>query len=170
MTALCFVDANVLVYFANPAEPLKHQVAQALIGQLWAEQRARTSMQVLNEFYSVMTRKLSHAVTQEKAWARVEELLQWEPLPIDAALLRRARTVESRYKLNWWDSLIVAAARLQHCEVLYTEDLQHGATLDGVKIVNPFIAQVQQEPAPYRASVISPHRPRGRPRKQAAIA
>ena len=170
MTGLCFVDANVLVYFASPTEPLKQQVARTLIGQLWREQRARTSVQALNEFYSVVTRKVSHAVSAEKAWARVEELMQWDPQPVDAGLLRCARAVEQRYKLSWWDSLIVAAARLQQCTVLYTEDLQHGAMLDGVKVVNPFIAQVQEEPAPYRATVISPHRPRGRPRKQALSA
>ncbi len=44
------------------------------------------------------------------------------------ALLQRGRVIEIRYKLNWWDSLIVAAAQLQDCTVLYTEDLQHGAT------------------------------------------
>ncbi|HTQ37220.1 MAG TPA: hypothetical protein VMH77_09305 [Steroidobacteraceae bacterium] len=48
------------------------------------------------------------------------------------------------------------------------EDLQHGATFDGLKVVNPFIAQVQEEPAPYRRKVISFHGPRGRPRRQAA--
>jgi predicted nucleic acid-binding protein len=134
------------------------------------EQRARTSIQVLNEFYVTVTRKLHPALPPDQAWALMEEVLEWEPQSVDAALVLGARSIEQRYKLNWWDCLIVAAARLQHCDVLYTEDLQHGATLDGVKIVNPFIAQVQQEPAPYRASVISPHRPRGRPRKQAVIA
>jgi predicted nucleic acid-binding protein len=168
MTVQCFVDANVLVYYANPSEPLKQELASALINRLWMEQRARTSIQALNEFYTVVTRKLSHVVAPDKAWAHVEDLLQWEPQPVDAAVVREARIVELRYKLNWWDCLIVSAARLQHCTVLYTEDLQHGAMLGGVKIVNPFIAQVQEEPAPYAAQVISPHRPRGRPRKQAA--
>jgi predicted nucleic acid-binding protein len=166
----CFVDANVLVYSVNPAEPLKRAVAEDLLERLWREQRLCTSVQVLNEFYSVVTRRLTHVVAPEKAWGKVEEFLQWNPLPIDFAVLARARGIEQRYKLNWWDCLILAAASAQGCALLYTEDLQHGATLDGVKVVNPFIAQVQQEPAPYRAAVISPHRPRGRPRKQAVSA
>jgi predicted nucleic acid-binding protein len=165
MTVQCFVDANVLVYSVNPAEPLKQELARVLINKLWMEQRARTSIQAVNEFYTVVTRKLSHVVAQGKAWAHVEDLLQWEPQPVDISVVQAARIVEIRYKLDWWDCLIVAAAQLQHCTVLYTEDLQHGATLGGVKVVNPFVAQVQEEPAPYVAQLISPHRPRGRPRR-----
>jgi predicted nucleic acid-binding protein len=168
MTALCFVDANIFVYAINPTEPLKKEVALALIDRLWREQCAATSIQAINEFYIVATRKLRNVVAQQEAWAQVEELLEWKPLPVDSRLVRQAGVIETRYKLSWWDCLIVAAARLQQCSVLYTEDLQHGATLDGVRIVNPFIAQVQEEPAPYTTQVISPHRPRGRPRKHAA--
>lgn len=171
MTGPCFVDANVLVYSIDTTEPLKQQVALALIERLWGEQRACTSVQAINEFYSVVTRKLTHVVARQAAWARVEALLEWNPQPVDAAVLRRASDIELRYQLSWWDSLIVAAARLQHCTLLYSEDLQHGATIDGVKIVNPFITQVQEEPAPYSTFIappVSPHRRRGRPRKQAA--
>ena len=168
MIAPCFVDANVFVYAINPADALKQEVALALVGRLWREQRARTSIQVINEFYSVVTRKLWHVIPQDEARAHVNEILEWNPVPIDSRLLRDAMGIESRYKLNWWDCLIVAAAGAQNCAFLYTEDLQHGATFDGVRVVNPFISQVQEEPAPYRVAVASPHRPRGRPRKQAA--
>jgi predicted nucleic acid-binding protein len=168
MTGPCFVDANVFIYSVDSTEPLKQEVARELLDRLWRQQCACTSIQAINEFYAVVTRKLRHVIAQEEAWARVEALLEWNPLPVDAAVLRRASVIELRYNLSWWDSLIVAAARLQHCAVLYSEDLQHGATLDGVKIINPFVAQVQEESAPYDAEQISPHRPRGRPRKQAA--
>ncbi len=168
MTVLCFVDANVLVYSVNAAEPLKQELSAALIGRLWTEQRGRTSVQVLNEFYAVVTRKFPEQISPQLAWALLDQLLLWDPQPVDTAVFQRARNIEARYKLNWWDCLIVSAARLQHCTVLYSEDLQHGATLDGVKVVNPFITQVQEEPAPYSVQLISPHRPRGRPRKQAA--
>lgn len=167
MTALCFVDANVLVCAHNPAEPLKREVAIALLRHLWADMSGRTSIQVLNEFYTVVTRKLSAPLSQGEAWVEVEEYFRWNPQQLDSGLLQRARHIEARFKLSWWDCLIVAAAQLQGCARLYTEDLQHGATLDGVKIVNPFISQVQEEPAPYAVQLISPHRPRGRPRKQA---
>jgi predicted nucleic acid-binding protein len=170
MTAPCFVDANVLVYAHNAAEPLKRDVALALLRRLWADLSGRTSVQVLNEFYSVITRKLSARMSQDDGWIEVEEYLRWNPQQLDSGLMQRARHIEARYKLSWWDSLVVAAAQQQGCSLLYTEDLQHGAIFDGVKVVNPFFAQVQEEPAPYSLKLISPHRPRGRPRKQAAIA
>ena len=167
MTVQCFVDANILVHYVDPSEPLKQELASVLVKRLWMEQRARTSTQALNEFYTVVRRKLSHVIPPEKAWAHMEDLLQWEPQSVDAATIQEARAIELRYKLNWWDSLILAAARQQHCTILYSEDMQHGATLAGVKVVNPFISQVQEEPASYRVQLASPHRPRGRPRKQA---
>lgn len=168
MTAPCFVDANILVYSRDPSEPIKFEVARTLMRRLSSDRRGRTSIQALNEFYTVRTRKLSERVSQEVAWADVEELLEWDPLPVSAQVITRGRSVEARYKLSWWDCLIVASAQQQGCSILYTEDLQNGAMFDGLRVSNPFVTQVQEEPAPYRLQTTSPHRPRGRPRKQVA--
>ncbi|MGC4028195.1 MAG: PIN domain-containing protein [Steroidobacteraceae bacterium] len=167
MTAPCFVDANVLVYAYDPSEPLKREVAAALLSRLWRESSGRTSIQALNEFYSVRTCKLAVRVDRAQAWAELENFFQWNPRPLDPELLQSARQIEQRYQLNWWDCLIVAAAQLQGCAVLYTEDLQHGAIFNGVRVVNPFLAEVHEEPALYRVEPVSRHRPRGRPRKVA---
>jgi predicted nucleic acid-binding protein len=167
MTAACFVDANVLVYACDVADVRKHEVATSLIDRLWREQSGRISMQVLNEYFAVVTRKLPKLVEPEQAWKDVEELFEWNPLVIDTALLRQGRSVQARYRLSWWDSLIVAAAQLQDCSILYTEDLQHGVLFDRVRVCNPFVSQVQEEPAQYTAKLVSAHRPRGRPRKAA---
>lgn len=164
-SAAAFVDANILVYAYDSSEALKYEVAEALLARLWREGSGRTSIQALNEFYSVRTRKL--AVDRDEAWADVEELLQWNPQPVDAELLHRARQIEQRYRLNWWDCLIVAAAQLQGCTRLYTEDLQSGAVFGSVRVVNPFLLQIQEEPIPYRVKPVSRHRTRGRPRKAA---
>jgi predicted nucleic acid-binding protein len=167
MTAACFVDANVLVYSQDRSEPFKQEIARTLLQTLWREQTGRTGIQVLNEFFVVVTRKVSAVVRPEDAWQVVEELFAWEPQPVDAALLYRARTLELRYQLSWWDCLIAAAAQLQGCSLLYTEDLQHGAVYDGVRVCNPFVAEVQEAPTTYRVQPVSRHRPRGRPRKAA---
>lgn len=168
MIAPCFVDGNVLVYARDNGDPRKQEVANALLDRLWLEQSGRTSVQVLNEFYAVVTRKISVRIPQEVAWRVVEEFLEWSPQPVDSALLRHARAVEIRYKLNWWDALIVASAQLQGCSILYTEDLQNGAVYGNVRVRNPFMAQVQEEPpAEYAPKLVSRHRPRGRPRKAA---
>jgi predicted nucleic acid-binding protein len=168
MTAPCFVDANVLVYAHNPAEPLKQAVARDLVRNLWATMTGRTSIPVLNEFYVVVTRKLSLPLAQHDAWAEVEEFFRWKPQALNIELEQRARQIEARYRLSWWDCLVVAAAQLQGCSLLYTEDLQHAASFDGARVVNPFVAQVREDIAPYRVEPASRHRPRGRPRKHAA--
>ena len=57
---------------------------------------------------------------------------------VDGAILRRAWLVEERYRLSWWDALIVAAAQASECPILLTEDLQHGQEFEGVRVVDPF--------------------------------
>jgi hypothetical protein len=106
-------------------------------------------------------------MTADEAWTQVRALLAWEPQPITRDLLLKAREIELRYRLSWWDSMIVAAAQLQECGTLLTEDLQQGMKFDGVVVRNPFTFQVQDVRAEYSV-VVKPaprHRPRGRPRK-----
>lgn len=168
MTAACFVDANIFVYACDPANARKFEVAANLVDRLWREQSGRTSVQVLNEFYTVVTRKLAKPVSRDQAWHDVEELFEWNPKPVDCALLQQARSIEARYTLSWWDSLVVGAAQLQGCTTLYTEDLQDGAVFGSVRVRNPFSTGVQEPPpVEYVPKLVSRHRPRGRPRKAA---
>jgi predicted nucleic acid-binding protein len=146
----------------------KQDIAALWMNRLWAEQRGRTSIQVLNEYYTVGTRKLRPAIAAADAWGDVERLMDWHPQPLDAELLRHGRDIELRYRLSWWDSLVVAAAQLQDCALLLTEDLQHGMTFDSLRVCNPFADQVQEPPpVDYQPIRVSAHRPRGRPRKAA---
>jgi predicted nucleic acid-binding protein len=172
MTAAVFVDTNVFVYAGDPHDPVKKATAEALLRELWIEQRGRTSVQVLSEYYATVTRKLKPGLTADEAWEKVDGLLEWEPQPIDRRLLMQARDVERRYRLSWWDSMIVAAAQLQNCAALLTEDLQHGLVCGTVTIRNPFIATVAEQPVEYAVTPRpqSRHRPRGRPRLTHAVA
>ena len=87
-------------------------------------------------------------------------------------MLLRARGIERRYSLGWWDSLIAAAAALQGCAVLLSEDLQDGMAIGDVTIRNPFTTQVSDVPASYavESNAVARHRPRGRPRRTPARA
>ena len=165
MTAAVFVDANVLLYARDPGEPLKQRVAAAWLEHLWRSQAARTSIQVLAEYYVNITRKLRPGLVPEVAWDDVKMFLTWDPLPVDRALLEEARDIERRYRLNWWDCQIVAAARLQGCAILLSEDLQDGASYGGVTVRSPFTLAVAQAPVQYATAPASRHPPRGRPRK-----
>lgn len=170
MTGLVFVDTNVLVYAHDAGAPVKQSAAIGWLEELWRESRARTSMQVLNEYYVTLTRKIRPAPAADDVWDAVRSLLSWNPQAIDANLLRAAWEVQQRHHLSWWDCLIVAAANAQDCVLLLTEDLQDGASYGGVTIRNPFTFGVAEAAAQYAAPAPLPswHRPRGRPRRVSA--
>jgi predicted nucleic acid-binding protein len=133
-----FVDANILVYAKQTDEPVKQAIAAENIRRLASAGRIRISMQVVNECYRVLTRKLRPALQRDVAWSYVSTFFDWNPCAVDLNLALRAREVEQRYGLNWWDCLIVAAAQMQNCEVLLTEDLHEQGDYGGVKVCNPF--------------------------------
>jgi predicted nucleic acid-binding protein len=164
-----FVDTNVFVYARDASEPLKRAIALRWLEDLWREHRGRTSTQVLNEYYVTVTRKLERRLDVEMAWGHVRDLFTWEPQEITCDLLRRAREVEQRYSTSWWDSTVIAAAQLQDCSLLLSEDFQEGMVFGGVVVRNPFSERVADEPVEYavQRAPIARHRPRGRPRSEA---
>ena len=164
---MLFVDTNVFIYARSAREPAKQKLAQAWLDHAWREHSGRTSIQVLSEYYVNVTRKIDPPRDPHDAWDDVKALMTWNPLPVDRALLEAGRAVEARYRLSWWDSLIVAAAQLQGCTLLLSEDLQNGADYAGVIVRNPFTLAVSEGVSAYRAAPVptSRHRPRGRPRK-----
>jgi len=167
MTGPCFVDANVLVYARDARDAPKRARAAQWIAHLWQDHAGRTSVQVLAEYYAVTTRKLTPRVPSGVAWDDVEELFAWRPQPIDEALLQRAHEIEQRWRLSWWDSMVVGAAQLQDCALLLTEDLHDGAVFGGVTVRSPFTLAAEEAPAGYAvtSAARSRHRPRGRPKR-----
>jgi predicted nucleic acid-binding protein len=172
MTGPCFVDANVFVYTRDTRDASKRARALQWIFHLWQERLGRTSIQVLSEYYAVATRKLTPGVSAGEAWDYVQELFAWQPQPIDEALLKRAHEIERRWRLSWWDSMVVAAAQLQDCALLLTEDLQDGAVFGGVTVRSPFTLAAEEPRAQYAVTPTarSRHRPRGRPKRLQAAA
>ncbi len=144
-----FVDTNVLVYADDARDADKRARARAWLSRLWTERRGRVSTQVLNEYYAVATRKLGNSVTRGDARAEVRRYQHWSPWAIDHQTVETAWALEARFALSWWDSLMVAAALHQGCEWLLTEGLQHGQTIDSLRIVNPFLQgpELLDEPA-----------------------
>jgi predicted nucleic acid-binding protein len=137
MPATVFVDTNVLLYALDRTNPMKQQVARAWREELWRSRRGRISFQVLQEFYVNVMQK--SPASRDEARSEVRDLLAWQPATVDSAILDRAWKIQDRYRLSFWDALIVAAAISLACRYLLTEDLQADQNLDGVIVVNPFL-------------------------------
>ena len=138
MTGAIFVDTNVLVYARDASEPRKQPRAAEWMEHLWQTRLGRISVQVLQEYYATVTGKLRPGLDRQTARARVRRLLAWRPVPIDAAVLEGAWSLQDRYSLSWSDALIVSAARVSRCRFLLSEDLQDGQAFDDLEVLNPF--------------------------------
>ncbi|AHY48340.1 putative nucleic-acid-binding protein contains PIN domain (plasmid) [Rubrobacter radiotolerans] len=132
-----FVDTNVLVYAYDRSAGEKHRAARALVEELWRTGEGCLSVQVLQEFYVSVTRKVRRPVSREEATGMVEDFLSWtvhSPLGRDVV---HAAELGRRESLSFWDAMILTSARTLGCGVLLSEDLNPGQSYDGVKVVNP---------------------------------
>lgn len=141
-----FVDTNVFVYARDSSRPLKQGAAERWIDHLWATGTGRLSSQVLNEFYVTVTCKLDPGMARADARADIRDLLAWRPLPITGELVTEAWQIQDRFRLAFWDALIVATARASGSDQLLTEDLQHGQDLGGIVVVDPFRSEPGGDP------------------------
>lgn len=134
--SLVFIDSNVFVYAMDETDHAKQLAARNWRSALWKNRRGRVSFQVLGEFYVNALRIQPEA--REEARAEVRDLLAWNPVITNEALIEKGWKLQDRYQLSYWDALIVAAAGAASCRYLLTEDLQAGQALDGIEVLNPF--------------------------------
>jgi predicted nucleic acid-binding protein len=132
----CFIDTNLLIYAISSDEPLKKLIALTVLKQLRINRTGVLSTQVITEYGNVALNKLkiSHADVrlQMQFWQQYE-VVQVTPDIIHAGLdLHQTRSI------RYFDALIVAAAKTSGCTVLYSEDMNAGEMVNGVRIVNPF--------------------------------
>ena len=140
MSARYFLDTNVFVYSFDAGAPAKARRARALIREALVTGQGVVSYQVVQEFLNVALRRFARPMTTSEA----EEYLAAVFRPLLAvhsspALYAAALRLAGRGGLSWYDALIVAAAHEAQCEVLFSEDLQHGRRLGALEIRNPFL-------------------------------
>jgi predicted nucleic acid-binding protein len=133
-----FVDANVLVYAFDSSAGRKQRAAQALLEKLWHGATGCVSVQVLQEFFVTVTKKVATPLTVEEATLRIREFAAWRVFAPKADDVVAAIGLHTQAKIAFWDAMIVLAAAESGCDVLWTEDLTDGRTLRGVRIRNPF--------------------------------
>lgn len=131
-----FIDTNILIYTDDSTEPKKQKVAMQLIESGWHNGNAVLSTQVLQEYFSAATRKLG--IPADKAQRKIELLSHLEIASIEHQDIIRAIELHRLHSFSFWDALIVRMAQKAACTVLYSEDMQNGRKIDGVRIINPF--------------------------------
>lgn len=136
-----FIDTNILVYADSADAPDKQACATALIAQHLRSSEGVVSTQVLHEFVNAAIRKL--ALPLEIVRARVRLYSRFETVGASPAAILDALDLHALHQISFWDALILQAARQSGCVQLLTEDLQTGAVIGGVRIVNPFVAMPQ---------------------------
>ena len=133
-----FFDTNILVYMQDASAPDKQSKARALFKTCTGNGTAVISTQCLQEFYNIIANKLK----QDKFVAKgiIRDFYSYLPVvTITPVLIEYAIDVSIQSKLSFWDSLIVSAAISSDCDILYSEDLNNGQIINGIKVVNPFI-------------------------------
>lgn len=135
-----FVDTNILVYAHDRSAGARHLRARELVERLWTERSGVLSTQVLQEFYVNVRKIARRPISRAAAKRLVADYLTWEVVINDGDSILSALELERRYRLSFWDALIVQAANAAAADVLYSEDLSHGQSYGAVRVVNPFLA------------------------------
>jgi predicted nucleic acid-binding protein len=137
MNAEVFLDTNIVVYSFDAGCEHRHDLAKKRLAKLFLRHACvAVSIQVLQEFFSVMMRKGADSAVLREA---VEYYMQRDVVENTCSLMRRAIAVQERYQLSFYDANIVAAAQLSGAKELWTEDLNTGQDYGGVIAVNPLI-------------------------------
>jgi predicted nucleic acid-binding protein len=135
-----FLDTNIFVYTFDSSSPRKRERARKLVTQALESRSGVISYQVVQEFLNVATRKFTKPMTPSEAQVYLSRVLMplCEVFP-DASLYSHALSIADETGLSFYDSLILSSASAADCPVLLSADLQHGRTIRGVQIRNPFL-------------------------------
>ena len=131
-----FIDSNVFIYAADSKNPVKRSIARKLITEAVASGGYEINVQVLNEFSSVVHRKLGLTIDEIKAYLEMFRALTILPVPADVT--EKGLDVMQRYGLQFYDSLLLVAASESGCSEFISEDLNDGQIYCGMKAANPF--------------------------------
>ena len=133
-----FVDTNVLVYAYDNSNAQKQEKAKQLLQQLWQQQTGCISIQVLQEFFVTVTRKLANPVTPAEASQIIADFGLWRVHQPQVEDVLSAIHIQQQYQLSFWDSMIIRSANQLGCHILWTEDLNEGQKIEGGAIQSPF--------------------------------
>ena len=139
MSARTFVDTNILVYAHDRGAGVKQMRAREAVIEQWRARSGVLSTQVLQEFYVNVRRKAANPVSRREALRTLEDYLSWTIVVNDGSSILGAVELERRFRLSFWDALIVHAALRSGADRLLSEDFEHGRRFGSLLVVNPLL-------------------------------
>jgi len=137
MSAVAFVDSNILIYAHDLDAGVKRERAVAKLRELWDSGTGRLSVQVLQEFYVNATQRLATPIARATAREVIQTYGVWVRHATTVDTLTRATEISDLTRICFWDALIVASAEQAAADELLTEDLNEGQMIAGIRVLNP---------------------------------
>ena len=135
-----FCDTNVIIYAYDVTAGVKREQARQVLDRLWTSGDGATSVQVLQELFVSLTRKIAHSLPVEDARAIVADMATWRTIEPGREDVLAAIDATVRWQVSFWDAMVLTAARKAQATVLWSEDLNPGQAFDGLVVRNPFRA------------------------------
>jgi len=133
-----FIDTNILIYAHDRSAGAKHVVARDLVRTLWDDGGGCLSIQVLQEFYVNITRKVPHPMTASEAAEVIADLAVWDVHSPNTDEVLDAIRLSQRYQLAFWDAMILTSASALGCDAVWSEDLNASQRYGSIVVENPF--------------------------------
>ena len=133
-----FLDTNIIVYAHDRSSREKHEVAREIMDYLWKSRKGVISVQVLQEFFVCVTKKIGKSLHLKNARTILEYLLNWDVVVNDKYVTLKAIDLQEKYQFSFWDSLVIQAAIQGKARILFSENLADGQVVKDIKILNPF--------------------------------
>lgn len=138
MAERSFIDTNVLIYAEASDVPAKQRTALDLLKRLYEEALGVLSTQVLQEYCNVALKKLR--LPAQHVRAQLDLYQQFEVIQVTPAIIQAGLDLHQTRSVAFYDAIIVASAQIAGCNVLWTEDMNAGESVGGLRIINPFAA------------------------------
>lgn len=136
---ICFFDTNILVYAIDAGDPARQAKAIDRFERACVSDTVALSTQVLQEFYSIVTRKLRPPLSPREAARQVKHLSAFRIAGATAHSIQDAMALAQKHRLQWWDALILEAALRLGADLLVSQDGQHGQRFGKLVVENPFL-------------------------------
>jgi len=133
-----FVDTNIIVYAHDVTAGEKNKRAKDLLIELWDTRKGCFSIQVLQEFYVTITKKVASPVKPTDAYRIISALSSWTTHVPKTEDILMAIDIQQKYNISFWDALIICSAVMLKCDVIWSEDLNNKQLYEGIIVLNPF--------------------------------